>query len=190
MPMFHMEHCVFSHVLSDAPMASCGRPCDRHRVETAGPRGEAHPLVADVGCRNTVFNARPAIGGSFSCRDCLSSACDSFEWNCCGNRRSKPSGSWTPTPTCCRGRGDGAETEPGPAGAGATWRRWNAGIRVVSNPPKTPVEKPATALMALFRHQGADVIPLAERALRRRESRRPCPQRRECWLPTHGRWGA
>jgi putative protease len=66
MPMFHMEHCVFSHVLSDGTdWHSCGRPCDRHRVELRDHVGEAHPLVADVGCRNTVFNARPQSAGRF-----------------------------------------------------------------------------------------------------------------------------
>ena len=59
MPMFHMEHCVFSHLLSDGTdWHTCGRPCDRHQVELRDHVGEAHPLVADVGCRNTVFNAR------------------------------------------------------------------------------------------------------------------------------------
>jgi len=58
-PMFHMEHCVFSHVLSNGTdFHSCGRPCDRHRVELRDHVGESHALVADVGCRNTVFNAR------------------------------------------------------------------------------------------------------------------------------------
>ena len=58
-PMFHMEHCVFSHVLSNGTdFHTCGRPCDRHRVDLQDHVGESHPLVADVGCRNTVFNAR------------------------------------------------------------------------------------------------------------------------------------
>jgi putative protease len=58
-PMFHMEHCVFSHVLSNGrDFHDCGRPCDRHRVELRDHVGEAHPLLADVGCRNTVFAAR------------------------------------------------------------------------------------------------------------------------------------
>ncbi|MFN0055507.1 MAG: DUF3656 domain-containing protein [Planctomycetales bacterium] len=58
-PMFHMEHCVFSHVLSNGrDCHDCGRPCDRHRVELRDHVGEAHPLVADVGCRNTLFAAR------------------------------------------------------------------------------------------------------------------------------------
>ncbi|MFN4243224.1 MAG: DUF3656 domain-containing protein [Tepidisphaerales bacterium] len=58
MPMFHMEHCVFSHLLSDGTdYRSCGRPCERHRVELRDRMGQPHPLLADVGCRNTVFNA-------------------------------------------------------------------------------------------------------------------------------------
>jgi U32 family peptidase len=66
MPMFHMEHCVFSHLLSNGTdWHSCGRPCDRHRVELKDHVGEPHPLVADVGCRNTVFNARPQSAGRF-----------------------------------------------------------------------------------------------------------------------------
>jgi putative protease len=58
MPMFHMEHCVFCHTLSNGKdYRDCGRPCDTHRVELKAPDGQPHPLVADVGCRNTVFNA-------------------------------------------------------------------------------------------------------------------------------------
>ena len=57
-PMFHMEHCIFSHVLSNGKdFHDCGRPCDRHKVELRDHVGEAHPLTADVGCRNTLFNA-------------------------------------------------------------------------------------------------------------------------------------
>jgi putative protease len=57
-PMFHMEHCIYSHVLSNGKdFHDCGRPCDRHRVELRDHVGEAHPLAADVGCRNTLFNA-------------------------------------------------------------------------------------------------------------------------------------
>jgi len=57
-PMFHMEHCVFSHALSNGKdFHDCGRPCDRHRVALRDHVGESHPLIADVGCRNTLFNA-------------------------------------------------------------------------------------------------------------------------------------
>jgi putative protease len=57
-PMFHMEHCVFCHALSTGKdYRDCGRPCDTHRVELRGRDGQPHPLIADVGCRNTVYNA-------------------------------------------------------------------------------------------------------------------------------------
>ncbi len=59
MPMFHMEHCVFAATLSNGKdHRDCGRPCDRHDLELRDRVGQPHPLVADVGCRNTVFNAQ------------------------------------------------------------------------------------------------------------------------------------
>jgi putative protease len=58
MPMFHMEHCVFAAFLSEGKdWRDCGRPCDRHRVELKDRVGSHHPVMADVGCRNTVFNS-------------------------------------------------------------------------------------------------------------------------------------
>ncbi len=58
MPMFHMEHCVFAHTLSTGKdFHDCGRPCERHKVDLGDRVGEAHPLIPDVGCRNTVYNA-------------------------------------------------------------------------------------------------------------------------------------
>ncbi len=58
MPMFHMEHCVFCSVLSPGKNKSdCGRPCDRHDVKLVDRVGEPHVLHADIGCRNTLYNA-------------------------------------------------------------------------------------------------------------------------------------
>lgn len=58
MPMFHMEHCVFCSVLSPGTdKTNCGRPCDEHRVQLRDRVGVEHPLTADVGCRNTLYNA-------------------------------------------------------------------------------------------------------------------------------------
>ena len=58
MPMFHMEHCVFCAMLSPGTnKTNCGRPCDVQQVELRDRTGVDHPLVADVGCRNTLFNA-------------------------------------------------------------------------------------------------------------------------------------
>jgi putative protease len=60
MPMFHMEHCVFCAVLSPGTdKTNCGRPCDVHQVQLRDRVGMDHPLKADVGCRNTLFNATP-----------------------------------------------------------------------------------------------------------------------------------
>jgi putative protease len=63
MPMFHMEHCVFCAVLSPGTNKhNCGRPCDVHEVRLRDRVGQEHPLTADVGCRNTLFNAVPQSG--------------------------------------------------------------------------------------------------------------------------------
>ncbi len=60
MPMFHMEHCVFCAVLSPGTnKTNCGRPCDDHQVYLRDRMGMQHQLTADVGCRNTLFNAQP-----------------------------------------------------------------------------------------------------------------------------------
>jgi putative protease len=60
MPMFHMEHCVFCAVLSPGTnKTNCGRPCDTHLVHLRDRIGMEHLLTADVGCRNTLFNAVP-----------------------------------------------------------------------------------------------------------------------------------
>ncbi len=56
---FHTEHCVYAHVLSQGKdFRSCGRPCERHRVALEDRTGKRHPVIVDVGCRNTVFNAQ------------------------------------------------------------------------------------------------------------------------------------
>ncbi len=63
MPMFHMEHCVFCSVLSPGTnKTNCGRPCDEHEVKLRDRVGAEHPLKADVGCRNTLFNKTPQSG--------------------------------------------------------------------------------------------------------------------------------
>jgi putative protease len=66
MPMFHMEHCVFAAFLSEGrSFLDCGRPCDSHRVHLRDRVGSAHPLRADAGCRNTLFNAVAQTGAQF-----------------------------------------------------------------------------------------------------------------------------
>jgi putative protease len=66
MPMFHMEHCVFCAFLTNGhDYRDCGRPCDRHDVRVRDRVGMEHPLKADAGCRNTVFNAVAQTGAEF-----------------------------------------------------------------------------------------------------------------------------
>jgi putative protease len=56
--VFHTEHCVFCRFLSSGTSyRDCGRPCEKHQVALKDSRGRAHPVLADVGCRNTVFGA-------------------------------------------------------------------------------------------------------------------------------------
>jgi putative protease len=63
MPMFHMEHCVFCAFLSSGKdYRDCGRPCDKHQVKLRDRVGAEHPLKADAGCRNTVYNALAQTG--------------------------------------------------------------------------------------------------------------------------------
>jgi U32 family peptidase len=64
--MFHMEHCVFCAFLSPGnDKTNCGRPCDRHDVKLRDRVGMEHPLKADVGCRNTLFNAVPQTAAEY-----------------------------------------------------------------------------------------------------------------------------
>ena len=58
LPVFYTEHCVFCRFLSTGTSyLDCGRPCDVHQVKLRDENGRAHPVIADVGCRNTVFGA-------------------------------------------------------------------------------------------------------------------------------------
>ncbi len=69
MPMFHMEHCVFCAFMSDGKdHRDCGRPCEEHDVRLRDRVGMEHPLKADVGCRNTVFNSQAQTGAEYVAR--------------------------------------------------------------------------------------------------------------------------
>ncbi len=66
MPMFHMEHCVFCAFLtSGKDYRDCGRPCDRVDLRLRDRVGAQHPVKADAGCRNTVFNALAQTGAEY-----------------------------------------------------------------------------------------------------------------------------
>ena len=66
MPMFHMEHCVFAAFMSQGKtFLDCGRPCEKHSVKLRDRVGMEHPLKADVGCRNTLFNSQAQTGARY-----------------------------------------------------------------------------------------------------------------------------
>ena len=63
MPLFHMEHCLFCAFLSEGhDHSDCGRPCEQHQVLLRDRSGTEHPLRADLGCRNTLFNGKAQTG--------------------------------------------------------------------------------------------------------------------------------
>jgi len=64
-PTFHTEHCVYAHLLSTGKdYKTCGRPCEQHEVALRDRVNLVHPVVVDVGCRNTVFNAQAQSAAS------------------------------------------------------------------------------------------------------------------------------
>jgi putative protease len=66
LPMFHMEHCVFCRYLSTGTdWTNCGRPCEAHTLALRDRMGYEHPVKADAGCRNTVYNAVAQSGSEY-----------------------------------------------------------------------------------------------------------------------------
>jgi putative protease len=65
LPLYHTEHCVYSHTLSKGKdFRTCGRPCEEHLIHLQDTQGLQHPVIVDVGCRNTVFNAKAQSAAS------------------------------------------------------------------------------------------------------------------------------
>jgi len=62
LPVFHTEHCVFCRFLSKGTSyLDCGHPCESHKIALRDEKGRSHPVMADVGCRNTVFGAEAQV---------------------------------------------------------------------------------------------------------------------------------
>jgi hypothetical protein len=56
MPIFHTEHCVFARFLSKGnSYQDCGHVCTRNTVHLHDQNGKDNLVLADMGCRNTVF---------------------------------------------------------------------------------------------------------------------------------------
>ena len=59
MPIFHTEHCVFARFLSNGnSYLDCGHVCTGHNVHLRDQTGADNLVLADMGCRNTVFAAQ------------------------------------------------------------------------------------------------------------------------------------
>ena len=66
LPIFHTEHCVFCRFLSDGnSYKDCGHPCETNDARLQDSNGKDHLVLADMGCRNTVFNAEAQSGAMF-----------------------------------------------------------------------------------------------------------------------------
>eukprot|EP00466_Bigelowiella_natans_P012210 jgi/Bigna1/34861/e_gw1.7.7.1 len=66
LPVFHTEHCVFCRFLSTGnDYKDCGHPCEKNQLHLRDQEGQDHLVLADMGCRNTVFNAKAQSGASF-----------------------------------------------------------------------------------------------------------------------------
>lgn len=63
MPVFHTEHCVFARFLSNGnSYLDCGHVCTRNNVHLRDQSGCDNLVLADMGCRNTVFAAQAQSG--------------------------------------------------------------------------------------------------------------------------------
>ena len=59
-PIFHTEHCALARTLSEGnSYKDCGHPCTRHSLHLVDEHQQRHHVLADSGCRNTVFNSQP-----------------------------------------------------------------------------------------------------------------------------------
>lgn len=77
LPVFHTEHCVFCRFLSSGTSyVDCGQPCESHKVALRDGQGRSHPVMADVGCRNTVFGAEAQVASRHLDQMLRSGICD------------------------------------------------------------------------------------------------------------------
>lgn len=78
LPIFHTEHCVFARFLSKGnSYVDCGHVCTRHNVHLRDQNGADNLVLADMGCRNTVFSAQ-SQSGAYSLHDWLEAGANHF----------------------------------------------------------------------------------------------------------------
>lgn len=63
LPIFHTEHCVFARFLTKGnSYLDCGHVCTNHNVHLRDQNGADNLVLADLGCRNTVFGSEAQSG--------------------------------------------------------------------------------------------------------------------------------
>mmetsp|Transcript_22969 Transcript_22969/g.34839 ORF Transcript_22969/g.34839 Transcript_22969/m.34839 type:complete len:1014 (+) Transcript_22969:77-3118(+) len=63
LPIFHTEHCVFARFLSKGnSYLDCGHVCTHNKVHLRDLSGNDNLVLADMGCRNTVFSSEAQSG--------------------------------------------------------------------------------------------------------------------------------
>ncbi len=63
LPIFHSSHCLYARYLSKGnSYQDCGHVCEKHKIHLKDEQGQDHLVLADLGCRNTVFNAQAQSG--------------------------------------------------------------------------------------------------------------------------------
>ncbi len=63
LPIFHTEHCVFARFLSKGnSYLDCGHVCTRNNIHLRDQSGKDNLVLADMGCRNTVFSSEAQSG--------------------------------------------------------------------------------------------------------------------------------
>jgi len=63
LPIFHTEHCVFARFLSKGnSYLDCGHVCTRNNIHLRDQAGKDNLVLADMGCRNTVFSSEAQSG--------------------------------------------------------------------------------------------------------------------------------
>jgi collagenase-like PrtC family protease len=77
-PIFHTEHCVFARFLSNGnSYVDCGHVCTRHNIHLRDQTGADNLVLADMGCRNTVFSAQ-AQSGAHSLKEWMAVGANRF----------------------------------------------------------------------------------------------------------------
>ena len=62
-PIFHTEHCVFARFLSNGDSyLDCGHVCTRNTIHLRDVNQKDNLVLADMGCRNTIFSANVQSG--------------------------------------------------------------------------------------------------------------------------------